>query len=265
MNFWRKYGWAGLISARSNLAYLNEVASRIFFLGVILFIFLKLWQVAYRETGSISLGGLSLPEMLWYLMIAESIMISSPRVTQQVDEDVRTGAVSVQLVRPLCYPLYQLSVSFGERLVRFLVTFCAGIVVAMVLVGPIHLSLAGLLCFGLSLPLSFILDLLGNFLIGLGAFWLEDTSGLTLIYSRLTMILGGMLIPLDLFPDVIQPVVKALPFATIVYGPARMFVKPGADTLCDLLLRQGIAIAAFAAAITIVYSIAVKRIHAHGG
>lgn len=265
MSFWRKYGWVSLISARSNLAYLNEAASRVFFLGIILFVFLRLWQVAYNETGSTSLAGLTLSEMLWYLMIAESIILSGPRVAQIVDEDVRTGALAVQLVRPICYPLYQLSVTLGERLVRFLVTAAAGTVVAIVLVGPIHLSAAGLICFALSLPLSFTLDFLGNFLIGLGAFWLEDTSGLLLIYSRLTMILGGMLLPLDLFPDAVKPLLQALPFASIIYGPARMFVHPSVSTLSELVLKQGIAIAGFTVAIVLVYTKALKRIHAHGG
>src|SRR5271163_3836498 len=110
MSWLRKYAWVGLISARSNLAYMSEVLSRTIFLGVILYIFLRLWQVAYDQTRSTSLGGLSLKEMLWYLMIAESIMLSAPRVSQAVDEDVRTGALAVQLIRPISYPLYRLSV-----------------------------------------------------------------------------------------------------------------------------------------------------------
>ena len=34
----RKYSWLGLIAARSNLAYLGEVATRTLFLAVILYI-----------------------------------------------------------------------------------------------------------------------------------------------------------------------------------------------------------------------------------
>ncbi|MBA4078536.1 MAG: ABC transporter permease, partial [Cyanobacteria bacterium PR.023] len=49
--------WAvARVAARSNLAYLGEVASRTFFLAVILFIFLKLWQATYRESASAVIG-----------------------------------------------------------------------------------------------------------------------------------------------------------------------------------------------------------------
>ena len=87
----RKYSWLGLTSARSNLAYFGEVAARTLFLAVILYVFLQLWRVTYAETGSARLGGLTLPQMLWYLVMTEAIMLSAPRVAQEVDQDVRTN------------------------------------------------------------------------------------------------------------------------------------------------------------------------------
>jgi ABC-2 type transport system permease protein len=261
----RKYTWLGLIAARSNLAYLGEVATRTLFLAVILFIFLQLWRVTYSETGATTLGGLTLAQMLWYLAMTEAITLSAPRVAQEVDQDVRTGALAVQLIRPLEYPLARMWTALGERLVRFVLNAAVGAVLALLLVGPIAFTPSGLLMFALALPLAFVLDFLGNFLIGLAAFWIEDTSGLTLIYSRVTMILGGMLIPLELFPERFQPILRALPFAGIVYGPARMFVQPDAGFLADLALRQGIAIGAFGLAVAAVYRVALGRIHSNGG
>jgi ABC-2 type transport system permease protein len=261
----RKYTWLGLIAARSNLAYLGEVATRTLFLAVILFIFLQLWRVTYNETGATTLGGLTLAQMLWYLAMTEAITLSAPRVAQEVDQDVRTGALAVQLIRPLDYPLARLWTTLGERAVRFGLNAVVGAVLALLLVGPIAFTPAGLLIFALTLPLAFVLDFLGNFLIGLAAFWIEDTSGLTLIYSRVTMILGGMLIPLELFPEQSQPLLRALPFASIVYGPARMFVHPDVAFLADLVPRQAIAIGAFALAVLAIYRVALRRIHSNGG
>ena len=261
----RKYTWLGLIAARSNLAYVDEVATRTLFLAVLLYIFLQLWRVTYSETGSATLGGLTLAQMLWYLAMTEAITLSTPRVAQEVDQDVRTGALAVQLIRPLDYPLARLCTTLGERLVRFVLCAVVGAVLALLLVGPIAFTPAGLLMFALTLPLAFVLDFLGNFLIGLAAFWLEDTSGLSLIYSRITMILGGMLFPLELFPERLQPILRALPFAGVVYGPARMFVHPNLAFLADLAMRQGIAIGVFAIAVAVVYRVALGRIYSNGG
>jgi ABC-2 type transport system permease protein len=261
----RKYTWIGLTAARSNLAYLGEVATRAVFLAVILFIFLQLWRVTFAETGAARLGELTLGQMLWYLAMTEAITLSAPRVAQEVDQDVRTGALAVQLIRPLDYPLARLWTNLGERLVRFTLNAIVGALIALVLVGPIAFTPAGLGMFALALPMAFALDFLALFLIGMCAFWLEDTSGLALIYSRVTMILGGMLIPIELFPDTFQPILRALPFASIVYGPARLFVHPDLPFLLDLIVRQGIAIAVLGLAVALVYRAGLGRIHSNGG
>lgn len=265
MNTLKKYWAVSYISAKSNLAYVSEVGSRLFFLAVVLYIFMKLWKLTYEHTGAQQLGGLTLTEMLWYLAVTESIIMSAPRITQLVDEDVRTGSLAVQLVRPMSYPIYRLFSTLGERFVRFGITLGAAAVIAFVLVGPLpHLGF-GILLFAASIPFAFVLDFLGYFLVGLGAFWMEDTSGPMLIYSRLTMILGGMLIPLQLFPEFLQGPLHLLPFASIVYGPARLFVHPDVSVCGQLLMLQSIWILLFALAVAGVYSIAVRRIAANGG
>lgn len=263
--FLSKYIWIAATAARSNLSYFGEAVSRVAFLGVIMYIFLRLWQVTYAEMGATSLGGLTLAQMIWYLAVTEAIMLSVPRTSTQVDQDVRTGAVAMQLIRPLSYPLYQLSVCLGERVVRFALNIMVGALLCAIFVGVDAVSLTGVIMLLVVLPLAFTLDFLGNFMIGLCAFWIEDTAGITLIYSRLTMILGGMLIPIELFPEFIQPVLRALPFASVVYGPARMLVSPGLEELCRLLAMQAAGVLVFSLLVAFVYSRAIRRVHAHGG
>jgi ABC-2 type transport system permease protein len=261
----RKYTWVGLTAARSNAAYVSEVFTRIIFLGIILYIFLQLWRVTYAQTGTERLGGLTLAQMLWYVAMTEALTLSAPLVGGDVDEDVRTGALAIQLIRPLSYPLYRLWTVLGERAVRFPINAGVGIALALLLVGPIPFTLSGILIFLLSVPFSFILHFLTHFLIGLGAFWLEDTSGLRLIYSRVSMILGGLLIPLELFPDAIQPLLKVLPFASMTYGPARLFVQPDVQFMVGLIVQQSITILIFAVITALVYRAGIKRINANGG
>lgn len=260
-----KYGWIAWTSARSHTAYFAEVAARSLFLIIILYIFLQLWRVTYSETQAQQLGGFTLAQMLWYLSITESMAISAPRVAQEVDQDVRTGALAVQLIRPISYPLYRLWSSLGERCVRFSLNFAVSAILVFWFVGGIPISAPGLLLFLLVLPIAFILDFLMLFLIGLGAFWLEDTSGLVLIYSRLLWLLGGLLIPLELFPESWQPILRNLPFATMIYAPARLFVEPTWTGAIALLLRQGITLLILTICVQWVYRTAVQRIHANGG
>jgi ABC-2 type transport system permease protein len=259
------YLYVGRTAVRSNLAYVGEVAARVIFLGVLLYIFLQLWRVTYAETGSDRLGGFTLAQMLWYLAVTESITLSAPAVAPEIDNDVRTGAIAVHLLRPLSYPLYRLWATLGERAVRFGINLLVGGVIAFFFVGPIPLSARGLAIFVAAVPLAFVLDFTAYLVIGLCAFWLENTSGLVLIYSRVTIILGGTLLPINLFPDSAQAVLGYLPFANVVYGPSRMFVEPDAAFLAGLLARQTASIVVISMLASAVYAAAVRRIHAHGG
>jgi len=257
--------FVALLSARSNVVYMAEVMSRVVFLALVLYIFTCLWHLVFKQSGSSRLGDLTLPQMIWYLTVTEAIYLSAPRVSANVDLDVRSGALVSYLQRPLSYPLYSLASNFGERSVRLMVNLAVGALVASVLVGIPHLSLQGALFFAVSLPLSLVVDFLGCFIIGLAAFWLEDTAGIFLIYSRITMILGGMLFPITLFPDGVRKVVEWLPFSAVMYGPAKMLVAPTNGEFLFVMARQMLGLAVFSVLVLALYNRAGKRIFVNGG
>jgi len=265
MNELRKYLWIARISARSNLSYVGDLVGRIVFLATVLFIFLKLWQTTFGQTGATHLGGLTLTQMLWYLTITEAILMSAPKVAQLVDEDVRTGALAMQLVRPMSYGWYRLASALGERYVRFTVNLLASALVTFLLVGPLPAAAGGLVLLAVALPLAFLLDFLGNFWVGLAAFWLEDTSGLLLIYSRGVLIIGGAFIPIDLYPPAVQPLLRWLPFANITSGPAHVFVDPNGGDLLALLVRQLAGAVVLGALVLLTYRAALRRVFVNGG
>jgi len=232
---------------------------------VVLYTFARIWLVVYATARTDQLAGLTMPKMLWYLVITEAILLSAPRAWAEVDQDVRTGRLAVQLIYPVSYVLAHFGRSIGERIVRFTINLVAGAVIALALAGPIPVSASGFLMFLAVLPASFILDFLANFLVGLCAFWLESTAGVALIYSRLVMLLGGTFLPIEIYPIALQPVVRALPFASMIYAPGRMFVDPNVSLLRGSLFVQTFALAVLACIVMAVQSIALRRLFANGG
>jgi ABC-2 type transport system permease protein len=234
-------------------------------MAVILYTFMRLWTVVYSGTETPRMGGLTLQQMIWYVMLAESIILSSVRVSMEVDEDVRTGRIAVQMLRPLSLLMSRLAQVLGERIVRFAVNVFIGTLIATLLVGPIAVSVSSIAMLLLVLPLAFVLDFLGYFGIGLCAFWLESTAGLALIYSRLTMLAGGLLLPVELFPQGLQAIARWLPFAGMIYGPARVFVSPDEAVLLHVLATQTIGLILFGAIVWAVQRMAITRIQSNGG
>src|SRR5437764_487084 len=121
-----RYGWIGYTAARSNIAYRGEVLFRSSFLVVILYIFMRLWTVVYAEADNGRVAGMTLPQMLWYLVTTEAVFLSAPRIWAEVEQDVRTGRLAVHLIRPLSYTAGHFSRAIGERIVRFSINLSIG-------------------------------------------------------------------------------------------------------------------------------------------
>lgn len=261
-----KYGAVFTATLRSQLAYVGEMALRTTFLVIILYVFLQLWRATYAAEGKPTIAGFSVAHMLWYLALTEAIIMSRPRLSGIIDEEVRSGEIAYRLVRPYAYAGYHFASYAAERSLRFAINLAVGSALALLYVGPVTLAADGIAIGLVAAALGLVIDFLALFAIGLLAFRIEDTSSVQLIYSRVLMLLGGMLLPLELFPEPIRSLAAALPFSTMVYAPARLALMGGdAAWVAGLLVRQVVTLAVAAVLVSVLYRAAVRRINVNGG
>jgi ABC-2 type transport system permease protein len=249
----------------AQVAYLGEMALRSVFLAIVLFIFMQLWTATYQTMGRETIAGFSVPQMLWYLMITEALILSRPRLTRDVDAEVRAGDVAYQLIRPYDYVGYRLAAYAGERLPRLFIAVVSGATLAWLITGAAPLSPVGLAGGLLLATLGILIDFCGAMAIGLCAFWLEETQSVTLLYDRAIMLLGGMLLPIELFPEPIARVLGVLPFQLLLYAPARVAVSGDLSPLPGALAGGVTTLAVAYAAVRVVEARALRRLHANGG
>ena len=102
-------------------------------------------------------------------------------------------------------------------------------------------------------------------LIGLAAFVVEETNSFEWIYQKFVFILGGFLLPLDMFPEWLQKIAYALPFPYMMYAPARLFVKPDIDLFWQMLTGQIIWVVVFVALLSFVYQRSERFLTINGG
>ncbi len=254
--------WSVLrITLASRFAYVGELVVRSVFIVLIMFVFTQLW----RATGQIGKTGFSLTQLIWYLAFTEAIMTSVSTGAGEVDREVRSGDIAYRLARPLPYPLYHFGAALGERLLRFGPNLVVGVVVALVVVGPLGIGPLALLL-SLSAALAgFVADWVWTMAISLLSFWFEDTFGLHLLYRRALMILGGMLIPLDAYPGWLQSIARALPFQYLVYAPARLFVRPEWGYWLEVISAVVLLAAAGCVPLMVIYRLGLRQVSAQGG
>jgi ABC-2 type transport system permease protein len=221
-----KYGTVFVISLRNNFAYVGEAFSRILFLGIILFVLTQLWQAVYSTSGATTLAGFTIQDMLWYLTLTETFATTRTNFNLDIDREVRSGELAYTLSRPYNYLLYQYALQMGSRLIRIAIGLLLASLILITLNGwPSFLQPQNLIAGMILYLLAISVDFLATFLVAIQSFWAEDTSAFALIYARLMMVLGGMLIPLDLLPEPLASITKALPFSYMMYAPAHLTVK----------------------------------------
>ena len=235
----RKYAAIALASARRALAERGVLAGRVVFLGVILFIFSRVWETVLAR-GALTVAGAGKRELIWYLAVTEWCVLSVPHVFLAIEAEVRSGDIACRLVRPVSYLGAQLAEALGETGLRLLVLGPTGAAIAFALAGGWPADPRGL---WLALPLgalASVLAVLSSAAIGLSAFWIVDTSPIYWIWQKLAFVLGGLLLPLELYPDWLRALARFSPFPAMVWGPGRMAfgLAPGAalETLLELLV-----------------------------
>jgi len=253
------------VSVANNLAYMAEAVFRTIFLLVIMFVFLQLWTITYAARGVHSLGGFSINDMIWYLATTETIALSLPPLTRQIDEEVRSGQLVYLLGRPCSYVLYHFAQYLGERFVRLALNIPLAALVAFVFVGLPHITWMGLLAWLPVLFLAGCIDYVVYFSIGLLAFWTEETTPFFLIVNRLALVLGGVIAPLEIFPQPLRGIAQVLPFSTVLYGPARTLVHFQAAPFAWLLFQQVVTLAVGAFVLWMIYTVATRRVSLNGG
>jgi ABC-2 type transport system permease protein len=226
---------------------------------------MALWSTVFAISGQAQMEGYSLADIVWYLAMTETITLSSSRVFTEISEQVKAGNLAYTLARPLSYPWYQVANSLGGSVPRFLLNLLTAVTVVGLGTGMVAGSLKGLLAFVVTAALALLLDALVAVLIGLSAFWIEEVTPAFWIYQKLLFTVGGLFLPLEMFPGWLRRIAEWLPFQFIAYVPARTFVAFNPDLALRAIGGQAAYVGILAALVTLVWRRAQRRMVVHGG
>ena len=180
---------------------------------------------------------------------------------------VRSGDVATDLQRPVDFQLLWLAQDLGRALYHALYRgvppFIVGALVFDVLVpGDALTWLAFLVSVALAVCASFAF----RFLVNLGAFWLLDYRGVGSLGMIAMSFLSGMIIPLAFFPDALEAIAWALPFAAMVQAPIEVFLGHVEGwTLAGLLALQAAWTLVLLAAGRAVFAAGTRKLVLQGG
>jgi ABC-2 type transport system permease protein len=203
------------VEARKRMSYradfwLTSLVGFLAELGVAWFIVAAL----YRDSGQAEIGGYARAEMLFYYVavIVAGKIVRAAEMEQPAATEIYDGSLSRFLLYPASYLGLKLAQQAGALVPAVLqaLLFAAWAPFAIGL--PAGVS-AGSVAMALgALAVANVLHFLAIWPLQLVAFWADNVWSLIVGHRFVAGLLGGVLLPLSLFPDRFQPALDWLPF-----------------------------------------------------
>lgn len=235
-------------------------------LGVRCGVLLLLYAYVFSLTGG-EVHGVKYAVIAWSMFFYFAFSTLRLRdLARTITADVRTGNVETLFTRPISYVVYRIWWQIGKGLVSFLCATLLGTAVLAILIDipetmmiPVFLPSALLVFFG-----GCVLSLLVYMIVGMCAFWIEETEPLLWIVDKAIMILGGSYLPVALFPDTLYSLARYSPF-----GASQFVTHTVYDTWKEewviLLGIQVVWICVGVLILLVMYRHAQKRVSINGG
>jgi ABC-2 type transport system permease protein len=199
----------GIAIAQANAARMAFVG-RLAFYAVLLVMYARIWHMVGRQG---SLGVFGHGDLIWYLAVTEWIALSLPPLVSEIETDVRSGNIAYLLPRPISYLWLRFSEALGTMLLRMLVLGVFGFGLALLLSAATEGAGSGLpsggvlalICGALTAVVAAALNLIFCAIIGLSAFFIEDTSPVYWVWQM-------------------RALADATPFPSLLYAPGRIAI-----------------------------------------
>lgn len=210
-----------------------ELYGRIGFFAIVLGVFTSLWRAVEAAGMPIAV----IPgTLVWYLAATEWIVLSVPLVHLDLQESIRRGDVVCQLGRPIAFVGAALAEGLGALVLRLMVLAGPAFALAWWFTGVMPSWRAFVAVIPFALAAAVLLTAL-HLCIGLLAFWLQDVAPIYWVFQKLMFVLGGLMLPLQVYPDVVQGIASWTPFPSILAGPASFVLSEPAVEASTLAVR----------------------------
>lgn len=138
-------------------------------------------------------------------------------------DSITSGSISYELCRPCDLYTMWFVKNMAVRLSRVVLRCFPILAVAVFLPKPYGMTLPGSVMAGLLFPLSLILGFLVlvafSMLIYISAFYTISPIGIRILATSVVEFFAGAVIPIPFFPTWLQPIMNALPFASMQNTP----------------------------------------------
>jgi ABC-2 type transport system permease protein len=248
-------------AARRTLAEPGGLAVTMGFYVSVVCVLSALWRTATAANGG-AIVGYSAAALTWYVATSEAATVSlDTRLIESTGEHIATGAVAVELLRPVSLLAVRVATEVGRCLPRLVACMTVGVLLSWLLAGP-PLDPWALLLAAPSLLMAVTCNLVAQHAFAGASFWIRDARSTWFLYQKCVFVVGGMLLPIEVLPPALERAAMLLPFVAMAYVPARL---ASGHLELGLLLVQAAWLVGLGAAAAGVFARGERRLQVVGG
>lgn len=210
---------ANILAYRVNFLFMVIGPALVFF-----FVKYSLWSSIFISQPDLIIQGYNFEQMIqyqiWTLVIG---LIGQGSNSMKIAEDIRLGRISSYLIYPFGFWQFHASYFIAFQSVQvFIGIFTVALFWSLGIIPGFDFFwvLHGIV---FSLAVSLVWFSM-QYVIGVLAFWLEETWVLRTILVTLSQFLSGAIIPIDLYPKVVREILAFTPFPYLTFVPAKIFM-----------------------------------------
>ena len=173
---------------------------------------------------------------LYYLLTLIISRLTSVHFEDWIIDEIKDGKISTYLLKPFSYQVYLLASEATWR-VSGLIYLIPSLVIFIPTLNRISfptLNFLQIFFFILVLLLAFFQRYFLGFIIGIAAFWFDQSKSLIHLKWMCEGIFGGAWLPLYFFPLWLQNFARFTPFYSWYFFPVELILKP--TSLSDFIL-----------------------------
>ncbi len=233
--------------------------------AILILIFSSIFLITPFEElpGSIALNA---TVMIWYIIITELVTVcGGSHNFQEIRNEVLNGQFSSSLQRPKSYVSIKLCTMAGNNVVRVFIFILCGILMGVCFTHIFPYSWLQILFLITSIYVATVIYSTIYCTLGLIEVWGPYARPAMWISQKFTFLLGGLILPLKLYPDWLQSIVWFTPFPSLLNIPGKIVFEPSAFEMCIGLVMQLFWLSIIVALCFIVQHQAYEKIIRTGG
>lgn len=255
----RKYIEIFKYSLKMKMAFIADYLFSLLSYGIFILVFSQLWEYILQGKQVV---GYSKPQLVWYIIVAEFVILSSNHMYKRISDMVKNGEIANMLIKPIDFIAYIFADDMSV-IIKAGINMVFGIILGIFLAGPIEVTVLGVIITFIAASLSIVLGVLLQILVGLLAFYTEENRSFWLIIQKVAFLV--VFTPIEFYPIWVQRILAFVPTTYMVYTPGKILVHFETGSSSILLGLEILAGFVLIAIVRLLYRRGVKKINVNGG